>query len=117
MKKISKNYLRLQRKKRIRAKVFGTAQRPRLCVFKSLKIIYAQVIDDERGSTLAAVDSREIKGKTGNKKEIAEKTGAMLAEKCKKIGIQEVVFDRSGYKFHGKIKLLAESAKKGGLKF
>ncbi|OGI16863.1 MAG: 50S ribosomal protein L18 [Candidatus Moranbacteria bacterium RIFCSPHIGHO2_02_FULL_40_12b] len=114
---MERNKLRLKRKRRIRAKVFGTAQRPRLCVFKSLKIIYAQVIDDERGSTLAAVDSREIKGKAGDKKEIAEKTGAMLAEKCKKIGIQEVVFDRSGYKFHGKIKSLAESAKKGGLKF
>lgn len=109
--------MRLKRKRRIKAKVFGTALMPRLCVFKSLKMVYAQVIDDEKGNTLAAADSREIKGKAGNKKEIAEKTGAAIAEKCKKIGIKEVVFDRSGYKFHGKIKSLAEGAKKGGLKF
>jgi len=107
----------LQRKKRIRAKIFGTAQRPRLCVFKSLKILYAQIIDDEKGNTLVAADSKEIKGKAGNKKEIAEKTGVLLADKCEKIGIKEVVFDRSGYKFHGKIKSLAEGARKGGLKF
>src|SRR3989344_3798949 len=81
---MERNKLRLKRKRRIRAKVFGTAQRPRLCVFKSLKIIYAQVIDDERGSTLAAVDSREIKGKAGKKKETAEKQAQCLPRNAKR---------------------------------
>lgn len=111
----SRNKLRLHRKKRVRAKVFGTSQRPRLAVFKSLKNLYAQLIDDEKGNTLVSIDTNKIKAK--NNLEGAKKMGKLLAEKCLKKKIKNVVFDRAGYKFHGKIKALADGAREGGLKF
>jgi len=112
---ISRNKLRLHRKKRVRAKVFGTSQKPRLAVFKSLKNIYVQLIDDEKGNTLVSIDVNKIKAK--NNLEGAKKMGKLLAEKCLKKKIKNVVFDRAGYKFHGKIKALADGAREGGLKF
>ena len=115
MKRTSKNDLRIRRKRRIRVKVSGTKQKPRLCIFKSLRGIYVQVIDDERGHTLASADLKEFSGKN-NLKGAAE-VGKHIAQKCAKIKITEVVFDRGGYKYHGKIKTLAEVLRKEGLKF
>ena len=107
--------LRLQRKKRIRAKINGTKNIPRLCVFKSLTRIYVQVINDEKGETLAAANSREAK--TKNDMAGAKEAGKLIAKKCLDKKISKVVFDRSGYKYHGKVKALAEGAREGGLKF
>lgn len=118
MQKISKNTLRLQRKRRVRAKVFGTDKKPRLAVFKSLKSIYVQIIDDIKGKTIAAAGLKEITDKSKkNNLAGAEKLGELIAKKCAKIKISAVVFDRAGYKYHGKIKALADGARKGGLKF
>ncbi|HAX93083.1 MAG TPA: 50S ribosomal protein L18 [Bacteroidales bacterium] len=105
---------------RIRKKISGTAERPRVAVFRSNKQIYAQVIDDNNGVTLLSVSSREkeLAGQTGIKKtEQAKLVGKSLAEKCKEKGIENVVFDRSGYKYHGRVKSLADAAREGGLKF
>jgi len=117
MNKKVKNNLRLRRKKRISAKVFGTAKSPRLAVFRSQKNIYVQVIDDHKGKTLASANLREISGKVKNNLEGAGKIGELIAQKCEKLKISKIVFDRSGYKYHGKIKALAEGARKKGLKF
>lgn len=106
---------RLKRKKRIRAKVLGTDSKPRLCVFRSLKGVYAQMIDDNSGKTLFSADLKKAKAK--NNVEGAFEVGKLIAEKCKEGKISEAVFDRGGYKYHGKIKSLAEGARKGGLKF
>lgn len=116
MKKLSRNKLRLKRKKRVKAKIFGTAQRPRLCVFKSLKNIYAQVINDEEGKTLAAASLKEISAKR-NDVNGAKEIGKLIAQKCAKLKIKSVIFDRGGYQYHGKIKALAEGSREGGLKF
>jgi large subunit ribosomal protein L18 len=113
---MDRNKKRISRKKRISAKVFGTAKRPRLCVFRSLKSVYAQVIDDEAGKTLISAKLKEIKS-AKNDIAGAEKVGELVAEKCLKGKISTVVFDRGGYKYHGKVKALAEGARKGGLKF
>lgn len=105
---------------RIRKKVHGTAERPRLAVFRSNKQIYAQVVDDLNGVTLLAASSKEkdIAGKTGiSKSEQAKLVGEALAAKCKEKGIETVTFDRSGYKYHGRIKSFADAAREGGLKF
>ncbi|MFZ2339414.1 MAG: 50S ribosomal protein L18 [Bacteroidales bacterium] len=105
---------------RIRKKISGTAERPRVAVFRSNKQIYAQVIDDNNGVTLLSVSSREkeMAGQTGIKKtEQAKLVGKSLAEKCREKGIGNVVFDRSGYKYHGRVKSLADAAREGGLKF
>lgn len=115
MKKIDRNKLRTHRKKRIRAKIKGDAGTPRLAVFKSLRGIYAQVIDDEKGKTIAQANSVEIKTKNDSNGAVA--VGASIAKKCLDKKINEVVFDRSGYKYHGKVKLLADAARKEGLKF
>lgn len=115
MKKLDKNKLRVHRKKRIRAKVNGSAKCPRLAVFKSLKVIYAQAIDDENGKTIAQANSAELKAKNDVKG--AEKVGEAIAKKCLDKKIEEVVFDRAGYKYHGKVKALADAARKAGLKF
>lgn len=115
MKKVSRNNSRLQRKRRIRAKISGTEKRPRLSVFRSLTGISAQVIDDNKGVTIVAADIRELKAT--NNIEGAKKVGKKLAEKCLEKKIKEVVFDRAGYKYHGKVKSLAEGAREGGLKF
>ncbi|HHE45946.1 MAG TPA: 50S ribosomal protein L18 [Candidatus Moranbacteria bacterium] len=113
--KVSRNKLRLHRKRRIRAKIKGTSQRPRLVVFRSLKNINVQVIDDTKGYTLIFSSLKEAK--TKNNLEGAKKVGELVAKKCLERKIKTVVFDRNGYKFHGKIKALAESARENGLKF
>lgn len=112
------NKARLKRHGRIRNKVCGTAERPRLNVFRSSKHIYAQLIDDVAGVTLAAASSLEksFEG-SGANKDGAQKVGKMIAEKAAAKGIQEVVFDRGGYIYHGRVKELAEAAREGGLKF
>ncbi len=104
-------------KKGIRKKIEGTAVRPRLSVFKSNTAIYAQVIDDGKGITLLATSSRDLDKKGGVKLEISKTVGKKLAEKAMANGIQQVVFDRNGYLYHGNIKALAEGAREGGLKF
>ena len=109
---------RARRHARVRAKVSGTAACPRLNVFRSAKHIYAQVIDDVTGTTLCAASSME-KGFEGNGGNVegAKKVGEMLASACKEQGIEEVVFDRGGYVYHGRVQALAEGAREGGLKF
>ncbi|MDL2222517.1 50S ribosomal protein L18 [Bacteroidales bacterium OttesenSCG-928-M11] len=111
-----KELRRIKIKQRVRKHISGTAQRPRLTVFRSNKQIYAQVIDDLTGKTLAAVSSLAIK-ETAPKKEIASKVGELIAQKSKEAGIDTVVFDRNGYLYHGRVKELADAARKGGLKF
>ena len=106
---------RLKRKKRIRAKVQGTAERPRLSVHRSLKALRAQVIDDVSGKTLVSASTKEAKAKLTV--EGASKVGSLLAKKAKEAGITTVVFDRNAYKYHGRVKALAEGAREGGLKF
>jgi len=112
---MSINKKRLHRKRRIRAKISGTAIRPRLSVFRSLNNIYVQVIDDENGKTLLSVNLKEAAKK--NDVAGAAKVGKLVADKCKKAKIEKIVFDRSGYKYHGKVKAIAEEARKNGLKF
>jgi large subunit ribosomal protein L18 len=105
---------------RIRKKINGTAERPRLAVFRSNKQIYVQVIDDLKGVTLLSVSSKEkeIAANTGIKKtEQAKIVGKSLAARCKEKGIENVIFDRSGYRYHGRVKSLADAAREGGLKF
>ena len=105
---------------RIRKKISGTAEKPRLAVFRSNKQIYVQLIDDIAGVTMLAASSQEkdIAAQTGIKKtEQARLVGKSLAEKCKEKGIENVVFDRSGYQYHGRVKSLADAAREGGLKF
>ena len=111
---------RLNRKARIRKKVSGTTERPRLTVYKSLKHIYAQVIDDSTGKTVAFAGtlSKELKGKSeGDKKEEAKRVGALIAEKCKAAKVSAVVFDRNGFPFHGRIAAVAQAAREAGLQF
>lgn len=103
-------------KTRVRGKVFGTTERPRLSVFRSNKQIYAQVIDDERGVTLASASSLKMDEKL-TKKEVAAKVGELIATNAKEAGVELVSFDRNGYLYHGRVKELAEGARKGGLKF
>jgi large subunit ribosomal protein L18 len=112
------NAQRLQRHKRVRSKVSGTPERPRLNVFRSGKNIYAQLIDDVGGATLCSASSldQSFEGSGGNK-DGAKKVGLMLAERAKAKGIETVVFDRGGYVYHGRIKELAEGAREGGLNF
>jgi len=110
---------RLTRKKRIRKNVHGSSLRPRLSIFRSNKHIYAQIIDDSKGKTLVAVSEKDL-GKLKTKlvkTQIASLIGEMLAKKALKKKIKKVVFDRSGYKYHGRVKALAEGARKGGLEF
>lgn len=116
--KVDTNKKRLKRHKRVRSKIFGTASRPRLCVFRSLQNIYAQVIDDESGKTLASASSldKEFKEYGGNC-EAAKFVGGAVAKACLDKGISEVVFDRGGYIYHGRVQALAEGAREAGLKF
>ena len=115
---IDKNKSRIRRRKRVRSKITGTAECPRLNVFRSSQHIYAQVIDDVKGVTLAAASSTEkgFEGFGGNV-EAAKKVGQMIAEKAKAAGITDVVFDRGGYVYHGRVAALAEGAREGGLNF
>jgi large subunit ribosomal protein L18 len=119
---------RLKRKKRVRKKMFGYPERPRVSVFRSHKHVYAQVINDVEGHTLVALSSlspevrakvEEFKGKgeVKGKVDVARLVGRMLAEKAKEKGITKVVFDRGGYKYHGRVKALAEGLREGGLEF
>jgi large subunit ribosomal protein L18 len=117
-KQVVKREARIKRAGRVRRKVKGTAERPRLVVFKSLNHIYAQLVDDLQHKTLTGVSS--LKGSanaSGKKTEKAAKVGAAIAEKARTLGIKKIVFDRSGYLYHGKIKALAEAARKAGLEF
>jgi large subunit ribosomal protein L18 len=116
----SRNERRLKIHQRIRNKVWGSGQRPRLCVFRSLKHTYAQLIDDSEGKTLVSASSLSVDGKKlkhGGNIAAAKKVGELIATEAKKVGIEEVVFDRGGYIFHGRVKALAEAARKAGLKF
>lgn len=113
---ITKNEKRLKIKARVRGKISGTAECPRLTVFRSNKQIYAQVIDDLTGRTLAAASSLKIEEKLP-KKEQAAKVGEMVAKNALEAGVERVAFDRNGYLYHGRIKELADAARKGGLKF
>ena len=108
-----------RRRAKIRAKVKGTAQRPRLVVFRSNRSIYAQVIDDQKGVTLAAFSDRQLSEKDQelSKRERANLVGRELAKRVLKQGIKVIVFDRAGYRYHGRVKALAEGARSGGLKF
>ena len=116
--KINKKAMRLKRHIRVRGKVSGTAERPRLNVFRSNANVYAQIIDDVNGVTLVSANTLEkgFEGATGNA-EAAKKVGVTLAERAKAKGIEEVVFDRGGYVYHGRVAALAEGAREGGLKF
>jgi len=105
-----------RRKLRIRKKVHGTPERPRLCVFRSSKHIYAQVIDDTQGTTIAHASS-VVASAAGNKVDVAKSVGSAVAKACIGKGVEQVVFDRNGYIYHGRVKALAEGARKGGLKF
>ena len=121
LKKADKNAIRLQRHKRVRRKVSGTTQRPRLCVFRSSNNIYAQIIDDANRVTFTAASSldAEVKGAVnhGGNKEAAKMVGEMIAKRAIEKGITEVVFDRGGYLYHGRVQVLAEAAREAGLKF
>jgi large subunit ribosomal protein L18 len=110
---------RLRRKRHTRSKVFGTAERPRLTVFRSLNHIYAQVIDDIAGRTVAAASTTEgaLKESATGNRTAAEKIGGMIAERAKAAGVAKVVFDRNGFIYHGRVKALADAARKGGLEF
>ena len=112
------NKARLIRHRRVRGKISGTAARPRLSVFRSAKHIYAQIIDDVNGVTIVAASSmdKEFEG-LGANKEAAKKVGEAVAKKALEKGVEEVVFDRSGYIYHGRIQALADGAREGGLKF
>lgn len=108
---------RIRRHKRVRAVVKGTAERPRLSVFRSSNHIYAKLIDDAKSITLFSASDLEDKALDKNKSGVAFKVGEILAKKALKKGIDAVVFDRGGYKYHGRVKALAEGARQGGLKF
>ncbi len=112
------NKQRLKRHKRVRAKISGTPETPRLCVYRSNSNIYAQIIDDVKGVTLASASTleKDFEG-IGSNKEAARKVGKAIAEKAIKAGIETVVFDRGGYVYHGRVQELAEGAREGGLKF
>ena len=112
------NAARIKRHKRVRAKISGTAERPRLCVYRSNANISAQIIDDERGVTLVSASTLEASFEgIGSNKEAAKKIGITLAQRAIEKGISEVVFDRGGYIFHGRVSELAAGAREGGLKF
>lgn len=116
-----KEQARERRHRRIRKKVLGSGERPRLCVYKSLNHIYAQIIDDTKGHTVVAFSTndgglKEEKGHKGNTA-MAKKVGLALATKASAAGIKKVVFDRGGYRYHGRIKALADGAREGGLEF
>ncbi len=108
---------RLKRRRRVRAKVHGTAERPRISVFRSNRGIFAQLIDDDAGRTIAAVNWTEDALKTLGPMEQATRAGALLAERAKAAGIDTAVFDRGGYQYHGRVKALADGAREGGLSF
>lgn len=119
LKKPSRNSLRKVRHRRVRGKIAGTAARPRLNVYRSEKHIYAQLIDDQAGQTLAAASSLDesLKGVSGRDREGAKAVGALIAKRALEKGIKSVVFDRGGYLYHGRVAALAEGARENGLEF
>ena len=120
MPRVASNEVRLRIHERIRKKVDGTTERPRLCVFRSNKHIYAQIVDDTKGSTLVAASSLEEEAKTskgGGNIAAAKAVGAVVAKRAIGKGIQAVLFDRGGYIYHGRVKALADAAREAGLKF
>jgi large subunit ribosomal protein L18 len=112
-----KGQMRTARKRRIRAKISGTAKIPRLNVYRSLKHLFAQLIDDTAGKTLVSASDFEIKAKKGKKSDKAKEVGLLIAKKALDKKISEVVFDRAGFKYHGRVKAVADGAREGGLKF
>ena len=114
-----KSAARLRRQVRVRKKVFGAPERPRLVVTRSARHIYAQVIDDTQGRTLASASTMEatLRAATGDKSDKAKQVGSLIAERAKAVGVESVVFDRAGYKYHGRIAALADGAREGGLGF
>jgi large subunit ribosomal protein L18 len=114
---LTKPQRRLRRRRRVRAKVHGTAERPRISVFRSNRGVSAQLIDDESGRTIAAVNWTEPDLRKLGRMAQAERVGALLAERAKAAGVESAVFDRGGYQFHGRVKALAQGAREGGLRF
>jgi large subunit ribosomal protein L18 len=112
---VTKNQARLKRRRRVRAKIVGTAERPRISVFRSNRGIQAQLVDDLAGRTLAAVSWTESDLRSLKPMEQAEKAGEMLAERAKSAGVDTAVFDRGGYRYHGRVKAFAEGVREGGL--
>ncbi|ALS24876.1 MULTISPECIES: 50S ribosomal protein L18 [Paenibacillus] len=119
--KVDKNKARLKRHLRVRKKIQGTAERPRLNIFRSSKHMYAQLIDDVKGVTLASASTQDKELREGIRNggniEAATKVGALIAERAKKVGVDKVVFDRGGYLYHGRVKALADAAREAGLEF
>ncbi len=114
---VSKPVKRLKRRRRVRAKIHGTAERPRISVFRSNRGIFAQLIDDDTGRTLVAVNWTESELRALGRMEQATRAGGLLAERAKAAGVETAVFDRGGYKYHGRVKALADGAREGGLTF
>jgi len=114
---LTKREARVRRHRRVRGKVSGTAERPRLVAFRSNRGIFAQLVDDESGRTLASAGWTALAAASGSKTDQASEVGKALAAAAKAVGIERCVFDRGGYLFHGRVKALAESAREGGLKF
>jgi large subunit ribosomal protein L18 len=115
--KLTTEQKRKRRHRRVRGRVQGSAARPRLCVFRSSKGIYAQVIDDDRGVTLASASTLVLDGASGTKSDKAAEVGKLVAQRAREAGIAKVVFDRGGYLYHGRVKALADGAREGGLEF
>jgi len=115
--KLSNEQRRQRRHRRVRGKVHGSASRPRLCVFRSSKGIYAQLIDDDAGVTLASASTLNLGGASGTKSEKAAEVGKLVAQRAREAGVASVTFDRGGYLYHGRVKALADGAREGGLKF
>lgn len=114
---VDKTNRRLRIKRSIRNQISGTSERPRLSIFKSNKAIYAQIIDDSKGHTVASASSFELGTKNNPNIEVSKNVGIKIAEKAKESGVDAIVFDRGGYQYHGKVKALAEGAREAGLKF
>jgi large subunit ribosomal protein L18 len=114
---LTKPQRRLKRRRRVRAKIHGTAERPRISVFRSNRGIFAQLVDDERGHTLASVSWTEADLHTLHGSEQARKAGTLLAERANAAGVQSAVFDRGGYQYHGRVKAFADGAREAGLDF
>jgi large subunit ribosomal protein L18 len=114
---MTKRQQRLRRRRRVRARIVGSAERPRLSVYRSNRGVFAQLIDDAAGRTLAAVNWTEPELRKLSAAEQAKRAGELIAERAKAAGVKSCVFDRGGYQFHGRVKALAEGAREGGLKF
>jgi large subunit ribosomal protein L18 len=114
---VTKRQQRLRRRRRVRARIVGSAERPRLSVYRSNRGVFAQLVDDAKGHTVAAVNWIEPELRKLSASEQAKRAGELLAERAKAAGVETCVFDRGGYQFHGRVKALAEGAREGGLKF